>query len=290
MAEAGAGGARGQAASDVSVTEGGAETPRELAAALGAGLSADLLESDRYAAYGRLLGGLVHHLRTPLATAVFSQQELAVPVAPGAAPSSQEASLALLRRSLARIASSLEMLSSRYERELQEEPSTLELNELVQGELALLAFDARLRYQVSPRLSLAADELTGWGVAREVAQAIRNAVVAALAAVEHEPRPELRVTTERVGDELQLRLEAGASPDPGVGGDARAAAAAISGASAGRAWGGGPELVVASALLARAGGSLHVRTPAAGGLELSLRLPARAAPSANGARPSGAPR
>jgi len=229
-------------------------------------LAAALVDADRHAASGRLLGGIVHWLRTPLATATVSHHEL-VEVLQSQVPSVFESPLTSLGRSLERMSALLGDLAARVQRDRDPTVGRVELNELVTTEIAFLAIDPRIKHRVARELDLTDEETGVLGVEREIAQVIRICVLQALALVAHDAGPSLRMQT-RVGDRwVTLRVQAVASEPSGLATAPLPSTGAMCGLSSPRA------LDVAHTLVAQAGGELRERLEPDGRTSLILSLP-----------------
>ncbi len=179
--------------------------------------SRELVRSERQAAFGQLIQGIVHNLKGPLTSIRGSAQACQITVktlvgeldamaqrAPDAVPArltdlSRAATKAAelvdtASRRLTEMINALMYKSSSDQRDKEEQ---LDLNAIVGEELAFLQADLHFKHHVRKAITLAQEPLPILAVAPEIAQVITNLVSNALDATHAAAEPTITITTAR---------------------------------------------------------------------------------------------
>jgi len=179
----------------------------------------ELIRSERQAAFGQLIQGIVHNLKGPLTSIRGSSQacqatlrtmhkeiDAALQKAPAAIPDRlpllvQGATKAVelvdtASRRLTTMINSLMMKSSSDQSREQEQ---LDLNEIISEEITFLEADLHFKHQIQKTISLSPAPLPIMAVAPEIAQVFSNLISNAIDAMHGHPAPAISITTAAKG-------------------------------------------------------------------------------------------
>ena len=182
----------------------------------------ELIRSERQAAFGQLVQGIVHNLRSPLTAASMAAEMIDAmkpPVDAAATESTEEELQSLrklakvVRRSAPVIATStrklqemLHALLAKSRSDQSEELKTVDLNEMIRSELEFLEANLRFKHDVHKQITLSAEPLPVRVVPGEMAQVFHNIVTNALDAMVEIEHPELAIETRRWDEAVILSI------------------------------------------------------------------------------------
>ena len=168
----------------------------------------ELVRSERQAAFGQLVQGIVHNLRNPLATVVMSLDELRE-LKEGAGDMliddrrqelralghGMNAALRIATTASRRISHMLDALMAKSRSDQTRAPAVVDLNTLVKNEIDFLQADPRFKHGTEKQLDLWTSPILVEVVPGEVAQVFQNLVRNALDAMHESPTKRLRIAT-----------------------------------------------------------------------------------------------
>ena len=175
----------------------------------------ELIRSERQAAFGQLVQGIVHNLRSPLTAASLAAEMIdAINLPPDGATELSASELQSLQRlaqvvrrsspiittSTRRLKEMLHALLAKSRSDQSAEVEIVDLNEVIRSEIEFLQSDLRFKHDVNQQIMLNKQPLWVSVVRGELAQVIQNIIVNALDAMSETEQPEISIeSTEQHG-------------------------------------------------------------------------------------------
>ena len=176
--------------------------------------SKELIRTERQAAFGQLIQGIIHNLKGPLTTIRGSSQACRATLKTicskieqiGKAPSPDQDDIynltngAIQAIDLAETASSrlTEMINSLMSKSCADQaskPERLDLNEIVRSELAFMEGDLHFKYHIKKTINLPPNPIPIMAIAPEIAQVFNNIISNAIDAMHDKNNQEITIKT-----------------------------------------------------------------------------------------------
>jgi len=172
--------------------------------------SRELIKAERQAAFGHLIQGIVHNMKSPL-TAIRAGAQTALATVrhlvneKDAIPDEVRAPLECIIRSLEivetgskRLTEMINQMMARSHQDHNEKPQEVDLNDIVRDELSFLESDLTFKHRVKKEIKLSASPLPVLVVPGEMSQVVANLVGNAIDAMHGCNAPRITIETRAV--------------------------------------------------------------------------------------------
>ncbi len=188
-----------------------------------------LVRSERQAAFGQLVQGIVHNLKSPLSASSISAQMLRMGlrnvekakqdegtdeiVSLNALVKKVQETLEIIEQSNEALDNMINSLLTKSRQDRSDKAELVDANEILRRELEFMRADPAFKYHVSKEVTLSEEPLLVEVVPGEFSQVIQNLIRNALDAMHGQPQQPLTLITERAGNNARLIVKDGG---PGI--------------------------------------------------------------------------